>query len=87
MTANAEAGDTASVTVSGTDVTSAEPLALQFVLPKGNKGDPGDKGEPGDKGDTGEDGYTPVRGTDYWTAEDIAAIKGYVDTAILGGTW
>lgn len=87
MTANAEAGDTASVTVSGTDVTSTEPLALQFVLPKGNKGDPGDKGEPGDKGDTGEDGYTPVRGTDYWTAEDIAAIKGYVDTAILGGAW
>lgn len=41
----------------------------------------------GDKGDTGEDGYTPVRGTDYWTAEDIAAIKGYVDTAILGGAW
>ncbi len=87
MTANAEAGDMASVTVSGTDVTSAEPLALQFVLPKGDKGDPGDKGEPGDKGDTGEDGYTPVRGTDYWTAEDIAAIKGYVDTAILGGAW
>lgn len=90
MTANAEAGDTASVTVSGTDVTSTEPLALQFVLPKGDKGDkgdPGDKGEPGDKGDTGEDGYTPVRGTDYWTAEDIAAIKGYVDTAILGGAW
>ncbi len=39
------------------------------------------------KGDTGEDGYTPVRGTDYWTAEDIASIKGYVDTAILGGAW
>ena len=31
--------------------------------------------------------HTPVRGTDYWTAEDIAAIKGYVDTAILGGAW
>ena len=41
----------------------------------------------GDKGDPGEDGYTPVRGTDYWTVEDIAAIKGYVDTAILGGAW
>ena len=32
-------------------------------------------------------GYTPVRGADYWTAEDIAVIKGYVDTAILGGAW
>ena len=35
----------------------------------------------------GEDGYTPVRGTDYWTEEDIATIKGYVDEAILGGAW
>ena len=35
----------------------------------------------------GADGYTPVRGTDYWTADDIAAIKNYVDTAILGGEW
>ena len=35
----------------------------------------------------GEDGYTPVRGTDYWTAADIAEIKSYVDDAILGGAW
>lgn len=35
----------------------------------------------------GEDGYTPVRGTDYWTAADIAEIKSYVDDAILGGSW
>lgn len=35
----------------------------------------------------GEDGYTPVRGTDYWTATDIAEIKSYVDEAILGGAW
>ena len=27
----------------------------------------------------GKDGYTPVRGTDYWTATDIAEIKSYVD--------
>ena len=50
--------------------------------------DAGDfNGAKGDKGDKGADGYTPVRGTDYWTADDIAAIKGYVDTAILGGAW
>ena len=30
---------------------------------------------------------TPVRGVDYWTAEDIAEIKAYVDDAILGGAW
>ena len=35
----------------------------------------------GDKGDA------PVRGTDYWTAADIAEIKSYVDDAILGGAW
>lgn len=33
------------------------------------------------------DGKTPVRGTDYWTAADIAEIKSYVDNAILGGAW
>lgn len=39
------------------------------------------------KGEPGEDGHTPERGTDYWTNEDIAEIKGYVDDAILGGAW
>lgn len=29
----------------------------------------------GEKGDPGKDGYTPVRGTDYWTAADKQAIK------------
>ena len=32
-------------------------------------------------------GAVPVRGVDYWTEEDIAAIKAYVDEAILGGEW
>lgn len=66
---------------------------------KGDKGDQGEKGDTGDKGDTGAtgaagadgkdgaDGYTPQRGTDYWTDDDIAAIKSYVDAAILGGAW
>ena len=35
----------------------------------------------------GPKGDTPVRGTDYWTADDIAEIKSYVDDAILGGAW
>lgn len=30
---------------------------------------------------------TPERGVDYWTAEDVAAIKSYVDEAVLGGAW
>lgn len=51
------------------------------------KGDKGDTGAQGKQGEKGEDGYTPVKGTDYWTPEDIAEIKGYVDEAILGGAW
>ena len=35
----------------------------------------------------GEDGYNPQRGIDYWTDEDKAEIKSYVDEAILGGAW
>lgn len=31
--------------------------------------------EKGDKGDTGEEGYTPVKGTDYYTAEDKAELE------------
>ena len=84
--------------------------------PQGIQGPKGDTGEQGPKGDTGEqgpqgiqgpqgpagaDGHTPVKGTDYFTEADIAAIKeglatnAYVDeklgdidaalTAILGG--
>lgn len=53
---------------------------------KGDKGDIGPQGIQGEKGDTGEqgpigetgpagaDGYTPVRGVDYWTAEDVQQI-------------
>ena len=58
--------------------------------PKGDKGDTGEKGETGErgpqgiqgeqgiqgpKGDTGEDGYTPVKGVDYFTPQDIASLN------------
>ena len=36
---------------------------------------------------SGGEGYTPIRGVDYWTEEDKAEIKSYVDEAILGGEW
>ncbi len=68
--------------------------------PQGEKGDKGDQGiqgiqgEKGDKGDTGAagaDGYTPVKGVDYFTAEDkaelingITAIPDYVKTEAEG---
>ena len=34
----------------------------------------------------GDTGAAPVRGVDYWTAADIAAIEDYIDTEILGGS-
>lgn len=43
------------------------------------------RGEKGDKGDPGSDGYTPVKGTDYWTAADKAEIV--ADTLAALPTW
>ena len=57
----------------------SETSAIQTI-----KGDKGDKGNPGDKGEPGADGYTPVRGTDYWTAQDVAEIQSYIDSQIGG---
>lgn len=48
---------------------------------KGDKGDPGEQGIQGIqgiqglKGDKGEDGYTPQKGVDYFTADDIASLN------------
>lgn len=40
------------------------------------------KGSTGPKGATGDPGYTPVRGTDFWTPEDQAAIIAAVLAAL-----
>ena len=42
----------------------------------------GTNGTNGVDGQNGQDGYTPVRGTDYWTENDIATIKAYIDTEL-----
>lgn len=42
----------------------------------------GTDGTNGTNGQDGQDGYTPVRGTDYWTSEDIAQIEGHCDDYI-----
>ena len=53
----------------------------------------GDKGDPFTYSDftqeqldalKGSDGYTPVKGTDYWTNEDISEIQSYIDAQIGG---
>lgn len=66
--------------VSITDVNGEQSFTVK-------DGEDGPQGPAGADGAKGEAGYTPVRGTDYWTASDIAEIKGYVDDAILGGAW
>ena len=42
----------------------------------------GVNGVDGTNGQDGADGYTPVRGTDYWTEQDIQTIKDYIDTEL-----
>ena len=66
----------------------------QLAALKGEKGDKGDKGEPGQNGADGQpgkdgidgtnglDGYTPVKGTDYFTAEEIASIEANAAAAV-----
>jgi hypothetical protein len=41
----------------------------------------------GAQGIRGEKGDTPQKGVDYWTPQDKAEMKSYVDEAILGGEW
>lgn len=65
--------------------------------PKGDKGNQGEKGEKGDvgevgprgeqgiqgpKGDKGNNGYTPQKGIDYYTDEEIKAIKNDVKSDV-----
>ena len=71
-------GTTATITITN---RSGETKTVQIYDgqkgEQGNPGTPGKDGEPGPAGADGQDGYTPVRGTDYWTASDIATIEQY----------
>ena len=71
---SAEDGGPNVITVTKTDGTSS-----MFTVRNGSKGSTGATGARGATGAAGKDGYTPVRGTDYWTADDIATIQSYVD--------
>lgn len=68
---SAEDGGANIITVTKTDGTSST-----FTVKNGSKGS---TGATGATGATGKDGHTPVRGTDYWTADDIATIQSYID--------
>ena len=47
----------------------------------GPQGPQGEKGEQGPQGEKGADGYTPVKGVDYFTEEEVNEIK-YDDTEL-----
>ena len=73
--------DGVSPTVTVTDITGGHRVTITdatgtdtFDVMDGSKGDPGTPGQPGQPGQPGADGHTPVKGVDYWTAEDKAEI-------------
>ena len=72
---------------SGTTLTITSASGTSSVNLKGEKGEQGIPGIQGVQGEQGPAGYSPKRGIDYWTSEDKAEIKSYVDGAILGGEW
>ncbi len=54
--------------------------------PQGEKGDTGEQGPqgvPGTNGTDGQDGYTPVKGIDYYTAEEKAEIVEEITANII----
>ena len=53
-----------------------------FPLPKGLDGKDGKDGTDGRNGTDGKDGVdgkTPIRGVDYWTEDDVSAMREYID--------
>lgn len=72
------AGTPAAVAVDISTVDNVSTMHFSFDLPTGPQGAPGEPGEPG---------ASPVRGVDYWTDEDVAGLKDYIDNAIINGEW
>lgn len=42
------------------------------------------KGEPGEKGERGEPGYTPIKGVDYYTAQEKAELVQEIEQTAIG---
>ena len=58
----------------------SEPWQVLPVI-KGQDGEPGKDGAVGPQGPQGKDGYTPKKGIDYFTEEDIQEIVNQVIAA------
>ena len=67
VTNNVPAGE-AKVIAHLNDVNGASELTFEFNIPAGPAGPKGDKGD------------VPIKGTDYWTEADQAAIYSYIDS-------
>ena len=78
-------GETGPQGEKGDPFTYADFTAEQLAALKGEKGDTGPQGLKGDTGQKGADGNTPMRGTDYWTADDQKQIVSDVLAALP--TW
>ena len=70
------------ITLVTTYVASKNISVVETTGAQGETGPQGDKGDTGEQGPAGADGYTPVKGTDYWTEEDQAAIVADVLAAL-----
>lgn len=58
------------------------PETVNIKGQQGEKGETGEKGEQGIQGENGADGYTPVKGTDYFTLEEIENIKAEIQISL-----
>lgn len=70
--------------------SKADMPAIPGANIKGPAGEDGKDGDTGPTGPAGADGYTPVRGTDYWTASDKQEIVSDVLAALpmwTGGSY
>ena len=78
-----ETDDSYIVTFEWTGTSGAKETS-QLTIKKPKDGIDGLPGKNGKDGQPGADGYTPVKGTDYWTADDKAEIQSYIDSQIGG---
>ena len=62
--------------------TLTDGSTYQLEVRNGQRGEKGDTGATGAQGPAGANGYTPVRGTDYWTAADQEQIVSDVLAAL-----
>jgi hypothetical protein len=70
-------------TISFEDLTEEQKESLKGEI--GPAGKDGEQGPQGIQGEKGEDGYTPIKGTDYFTDEDIESIVAAVTAQFIDG--